>query len=149
MTGAASSPRSLLSSIVRGGGKTQHDVLYVCVLLTFLQSSSAVPSAPRTLIKLVKLSSRASWTLNEGGWYPVSGKEDSREQRVSFPGDTYLAHQSLAPKPHITFDPFLTPDLVKGPLRPFRALAPLLYIDSHGSLKTRTGLLAPLVSWHH
>lgn len=67
----------------------------VHVILTFLQSSSAVPSTPRTLIKPAKLSSRASWTVNEGGWYPVSGKEDSREQRVSFPGemDAYLDHQ--------------------------------------------------------
>lgn len=65
----------------------------------------------------------------------MSGKEDSREQRVSFPGemDAYLAYQPLVPKPHITFDPFLTPDLVKGPLRPFRALASLLYVVSHGS----------------
>lgn len=89
-------------------------MLYVHVVLTFFQNSSAVPSTPRTLSRPVKLSSRASWTLNEGGWYPVSEKDDSREQRVSFPGgmDAYLTHQPPAPKPHITFDPFLTLQLL-------------------------------------
>lgn len=59
-------------------GEARLNILHVHVILTFFQSSSAVPSTPRTLVRLVNVSNRTSWALNEGGWYPVSEKDNSR-----------------------------------------------------------------------
>lgn len=64
---------------VDAGRKTQHSVLGVRLVLTFFQSSRAVPSTHRTLSRPVKPNNRASWSLNEGGWYAVSGWEGGEQ----------------------------------------------------------------------
>lgn len=64
---------------VDGGYKIQLDVLCVHLVLTFFQSSKAVPSTLRIHSKPVKPNSRSSWSLNEGGWYALSGWEEGEQ----------------------------------------------------------------------
>lgn len=86
--GSSSGLRGLPRSIVwMEDARLSINVLRVHLVLTFFQSSRTVPNTLRVPSKPVKLNSRASWRLNEGGWYAVSEREGGAQGAESkFPG---------------------------------------------------------------
>lgn len=72
----------------------------------------------------------------------LGGREERREQRVSFPGEikAYMAYQPLAPKLNIVLLPvsnsLQTPDLVRAPSETLQGLGFVpVCLDCHDTLR--------------
>lgn len=149
--GSSSGPRSLPRSIVwMEDARLSINVLCVHLVLTFFQSSRTVPSTLRAPSRLVKLNSRASWRLNEGGWYAVSGREGGAQGTESkFPRRDQGLHGLPTPSPKASHCPFTrfelstTPDLVRAPSETLQGLGVLIpvCIDCHDTLRVGLGHL--------